>query len=136
MVPILTRVPVRRISGAVLVYVVIAVAELAGVLIISGGGVSIAGVVLSLCLFVLLFGGSRIARWLLLGLNTLGLARIVVDLVSAAVSGGHLLWSHVLVLGLTGAAMEAALLSPAMRRHIASHGLRVAPGATEATRRR
>ncbi len=110
-----------------LVYVAIAVAELVGVLIISGGGVSIAGVVLSLCLFLLLFQGSRIAWWLLLALNTLGLARIVIDLVSDVVSGGHLLWSHVLVLGLTGAAMEAALLSPAMRRHVASRGMRLAP---------
>jgi hypothetical protein len=120
-------VPVRRISGAVIAYIAIAVAELAALLIISSASVSIAGVVLALCLFTFLFQGNRIAWWILLTLNSLGLARIAIGLGEDLVSGDHLLWSHVLILGLTALAMEAALLSPGMRHHIASRGLRVAP---------
>jgi hypothetical protein len=124
---------VRRISGAVLAYVAIALAELAAVLIVSGGGVSIAGAVLAACLFYLLFIGSRAAWLILLVLNTLGLALIIINLVLAVASADHVLWSHVLLLGLTAVAMEVTLLSPGMFRHIASRGLRLAPAQKTAT---
>ncbi len=119
--------PVRRLSPAVLVYVALAVGQLVAVLIISGGGLSIAGVVLAACLFGSLYLGRPLAWWVLLAMNSVGLAALLVELVSHLVSGAHVLWLNVVVLVASTVAMEAALLSPGMRRHVASRGLRLAP---------
>jgi hypothetical protein len=129
--PILTSVPVQRISRAVLAYIGLAVLQLVVVLIISGSGVgvSVPGVVLAIILFGSLYQGKPLAWWILLAFNTVGLIGLVVGLIAHLSSGDHVLWGNVIVLLCTTAAMEAALLSPAMRRHVASRGLRIAPRA-------
>jgi hypothetical protein len=114
-------------SPAVLIYVGLAVAQLVAVLIISGGGISIAGIVLAAGLFGYLYLGKPLAWWILAAMNSLGLLALAITLLSDLFSGGHVLWLNVSVLLVTTVAMEAALLSPGMRRHVASRGLRLAP---------
>jgi hypothetical protein len=117
--------PVRRSSPAVLAYVALAIVQLVMVLIIGGGGISVPGVILAVALFGYLYVGKPLAWWLLVTMNSIGLVATLIVVGSHLFGGGHLLWANVLVLLVTTAAMEAALLSPPMRRHIASRGLRL-----------
>lgn len=119
--------PVRRLSRAVLLYLAVAIAQAVAVLAISGGAPSLAGLVLAAILFGCLYLGKPAAWWILLLMNSVGLfAWLSALLIDAVGHGGHILWANVLLLGATTIAMEAALLSPGMRRHVASRGLRLA----------
>ncbi len=75
------------------------------------------GVVFMLLLLGGLAYGSGLAWGLLVIMNAFPLLAIAG--VSAS-SGGHTLWANVAVMVLTGVALEAALLSRPMRRHIGS----------------
>lgn len=68
-------------------------------------------------MILLLFGlawGSRVAWGLLVVLNLFPLLAVGL----AAGSSGHTLWGNVALLLLTGLALEAMLLAPAMRHHV------------------
>jgi hypothetical protein len=58
--------------------------------------------------------GSRIAWGLLVVLDAIPLLAV------GAAAGPGVVWSHVVVVVLTGVALETTLLSPAMRRHVSS----------------
>jgi hypothetical protein len=64
-------------------------------------------------LLVALVYGSRIAWVMLLALNALPLLAV-----PGAPFGSGVLWSPVVVIVLTGVALQATLLSPAMRQHV------------------
>ncbi|WP_249009483.1 hypothetical protein [Conexibacter sp. DBS9H8] len=114
--------PVTRLSVAVAVYVTVALFQLVAVLVIGGGSLTVPGLLVAVLLFGGLAAGRPAAWWILLAMNTVGLAAILAIVVGAT---GRVLWANVVVLAVTGVAMEAVLLSAPMRRHVASRGLRL-----------
>lgn len=115
--------PVRRLSKAVLIYAIVALIQAVAIAVSEGASVSIPALVLTVILFGGLFYGQPWAWLILLVMNTLAL----LALIGALAGSGNLQVANVIILGVTTIAMEAVLLSPAMRRHVASRGLRLAP---------
>jgi hypothetical protein len=72
------------------------------------------GIAFMVVLLLALAVRSRIAWVLLIVLNAIPLLAI------GAILAPSVLWSHVAVMVLTGVALEATLLSPAMRQHVGS----------------
>lgn len=103
----------RRLPGAFFLYVALTVLQpmlfvLVGALHhLNGRGIGFMVVML----FALGYR-SRIAWVLLIVLNAIPLLAIGASL------GPGVLWSHLAVMVLTGVALEATLLSPAMRQHV------------------
>jgi hypothetical protein len=113
-------VPVRRFPPIFLLYVGITVAQ--AVIFVIADGDSISGLTLPFEVFLVvgLAYGQPWAWGILLALNTIGLGYIVVLLLG---TDSHILVGNaILLLGSTGA-LEATLLSPPMRRHVAARGL-------------
>jgi hypothetical protein len=108
--------PKRRLRDVLFLYVVLSVLQPALFVLVgalhhpNGRGLAFIAVLL-----VALAFGSRIAWVILLALNALPLLGVL-----GAAFGSGVLWSHVVVIVLTGVALEATLLSPAMRQHVGS----------------
>jgi hypothetical protein len=107
-----------RVPRVYVCFVLIEALQLALLATVANAHVAGGGVVFMLLLLAGLAYGSGLAWVLLVIMNALPLLAIAG--VSAS-SGGHTLWVNVAVMVLTGVALEAALLSRSMRRHIGSH---------------
>jgi hypothetical protein len=71
------------------------------------------GIAFEFVLLVALAFRSRIAWVLLIVLNAIPLLAVL-----AVIGGGHVQWTHVIVMVLTGVSLETALLSQAMRQYV------------------
>lgn len=108
------RMPKRRLPDVLVLYVALSVLQPA--LFVLVGALhhpNERGLAFMAFLLVALAYRSRIAWVMLLALNALPLLAVL-----GASFGSGVLWSHVAVIVLTGVALEATLLSPAMRQHV------------------
>ncbi len=105
---------------AYLLFVLLTGAQL-GLFVLAGvlSHVSIHGSEFMLVLIVALAFRSRIAWTLLVLLNAIPLLAVMMaPLGSSSSSSGRVLWGHLALMLITGIALEATLLSPAMRRFV------------------
>ena len=112
--------PVRRIPPVFLLYVVITATQTVWLLALGGVRLSPVGVPVTILLLAGLAFGRPVAWGILLFWNA---AILVLTVLLASSSGGHLLLLNVAVLVISGVALEATLLSPPMRRHVRQRGL-------------
>ena len=110
---------VRRVPPIFLVYVGLTVAQ-AVVFLLINGGVSGAGIPFELFLLGGLAYGQPWAYWILVVINTLGLAAVVLLMLGG---DGHLLVGNAVAMLASTGALEATLLSAPMRRHVQARGL-------------
>jgi hypothetical protein len=111
-----------RLPRVILIYVsLIAVQPMVFLATGAVNHVPLRGAVVMTCLVVGLARRSRIAWMLLLLSEALPLLAL-----GAVLSGGHVLWTHVAAMSLTGVALEIALLSTPMLAYV---GLRAGPTA-------
>jgi len=106
--------PKRRLPDALFLYVVLSVLQPA--LFVLVGALhhpNERGIAFMAVLLLALVCGSRIAWVMLLALNALPLLAVL-----GAPFGSGVLWSHVVVIVLTGVVLEAILMSPTMREHV------------------
>jgi hypothetical protein len=121
-------VTVPRLPRVYFLYLLLTVAQPALFLVVAAGDLDFRsrGVLVVAALLLGLAFRSRLAWWLLLGLN--GLPLLVT--VAVAVTTRPWAWSGAVAIALlTGVALVAALASPAMRGHLARGSGRSARGA-------
>lgn len=104
----------------VVLYGVLSVLQPLLLLAIGALSIGLAGIPFELLLLVGLAYGRPLAWGILIFLDTVALIAIVGAILAG---GGHLEVLHAAVALLTTAALEAALLSAPMRRHVQSRGL-------------
>lgn len=78
------------------------------------------GIGFVIVLLVALANGSRLAWVLLVVTNGVPLLAVVSLSGGAVAAGGRLMWSHAVVMVLTGVGLEAVLLSKPIRQYIGS----------------
>lgn len=89
--------------------------------VVSGtvSGISAGGSALMLILLLALAARSKITWALLILMNAIQLLAVFIALLPVAGNGSaDVLWVHIVVMLVTGVALEAVLLSPAMRRFV------------------
>jgi hypothetical protein len=89
--------------------------------VVSGtvSGISPGGSALMLILLLALAARSKITWALLILMNAIQLLAVFIALLPAARNdSAQVLWVHIVVMLVTGVALEAVLLSPAMRRFV------------------
>jgi hypothetical protein len=110
-----------RRPWAYLLFVLLTGAQL-GLFVLAGvlSHVSTHGSEFMLVLIVALAFRSRIAWTLLVLLNAIPLLAVLMAPLgsSSSTGSGHVLWGHLALMLITGIALEATLLSPAMRRFV------------------
>ena len=109
----------RRTPGVFLLFVGLTVLQPALFVLVGAlGHPNTGGIAFMVVLVLALAYGSRLAWVLLIVLNAIPLLAI------GAAFGPGVLWSHVVVMVVTGVALEATLCSRAMREHIGRRGNR------------
>ena len=107
-----------RVPRVYVCFVLIEAIQLALLATVASMHVAGGGVAFMLLLLVGLAYGSGLAWMFLVIVNAFPLLAVAGALISLV--GGHALWANIAVMVLTGVALEAALLSRSMRRHIGS----------------
>jgi len=105
----------RTLRPSTALLVVVGLAVLQPVLFVLVGAVHLntRGIAFEFVLLVALAFRSRIAWGLLIVLDAIPLLAVL-----AVIGGGHVQWSHVIVMVLTGVSLETALLSQPLRQYV------------------